>query len=174
MQPQYRSPYQAAAPALEYVGVGRRFLALLIDVIILGIFQNLILSGISAMGLHSSGNTTTTEGDAAHMLEYWLTHLDTYAVLQIVVITIIPLVYFMIIEAVQGATMGKMLLGIRVVRLDGSPIGWGQSITRNLLRIIDQLPYGAPYLLGAILIWTSPTKQRLGDRVAHTVVVRRR
>jgi uncharacterized RDD family membrane protein YckC len=174
MRPQYSSPYQTAAPTLEFVGVGRRFLALLIDIIILGIFQHLILTGISAMGLHSSGNTTTTQGDAAHMLEYWLTHLDTYAVLQIVVLTILPLVYFMIMEAVQGATIGKMLLGIRVVRLDGSPISWSQSITRNLLRIIDQFPYGPPYLLGAILIWTSPTYQRLGDRVAHTVVVRRR
>lgn len=77
-------------------------------------------------------------------------------------------------EAVQGATIGKMLLGIRVVRLDGSPIGWGQSITRNLLRIIDQIPYGIPYLLAAILIWTSFTSQRLGDRVAHTVVARHR
>jgi uncharacterized RDD family membrane protein YckC len=174
MQSQYSSPSQVATPVLEYVGVGRRFLALLIDVIILGIFQNSILSGINAMGLHSSGNTTTTEGDAAHMLEYWLTHLDTYAVLQIVVVTVIPFVYFIIIEAVQGATIGKMLLGIRVVRLDGSPIGWGQSIIRNLLRIIDHIPYGIPYLLGAILIWTSPTCQRLGDRLADTVVVRRR
>lgn len=77
-------------------------------------------------------------------------------------------------EALQGATIGKMVLGIRVVRLDGSPISWGQSISRNLLRLIDQIPYGIPYLLGAILIWTSSTKQRLGDRLADTVVVRSR
>lgn len=35
MQSQYGSPSQAAAPALEYVGVGRRLLALVIDGIIL-------------------------------------------------------------------------------------------------------------------------------------------
>jgi uncharacterized RDD family membrane protein YckC len=64
-----------------------------------------------------------------------------------------------------------MLLGIRVATVDGSRISWGASIIRNILRIIDALPFF--YLLGAILIWTSPQKQRLGDRVAKTVVVRR-
>jgi uncharacterized RDD family membrane protein YckC len=174
MQSQYSTPYQAAAPALEYVGVMRRFFALLIDAIILGISRNLILFGINAMGLHASVNATTTQGDAAHMFKYWLTHLDTYGVLQIVIVTIIPFVYFIIMEAALGATIGKMALGIRVVKLDGSPISWGASIVRNLLRIIDYIPYGIPYLLGAILIWTSSRKQRLGDRVAQTVVVRRR
>jgi uncharacterized RDD family membrane protein YckC len=76
-----------------------------------------------------------------------------------------------VLEAVMGGTLGKMLLGIRIVTLDGSRIGWGASIIRNLLRIIDGLPFA--YILGAILIWTSPHKQRLGDRVAHTVAVRR-
>ena len=121
MQSQYSFPSQATTPALEYV-LGRRFVAHLIDVIILGIFQFLILMGISAIGLHASGKTTPPQGDAYDMFVYWLTHLDTYAVLQIGVITIIPLVYFIIMEAVQGATVGKMLLGIRVVKLDGSDI----------------------------------------------------
>jgi len=174
MQPQYSSYYQVATPVREYVGVGRRFFAFLIDGIILGIFRNLLFFGIDAMGLHASANATTTQGDAAHMFKYWLTHLDAYGVLQIVVIAIIPFVYFIIMEALQGATIGKMVLGIRVVRLDGSPISWGQSISRNLLRLIDQIPYVIPYLLGAILIWTSSTKQRLGDRLADTVVVRSR
>src|SRR4051794_8683755 len=137
MQPQYSSYSQAAAPVLEYVGVGRRFVALIVDGIILAIFQSMLFRGMSIMGLHSSGKITTTEGDAAHMLAYWLMHLDTYAVLQIAISTIIPLVYFIIMEAALGVTAGKMLLGVCVVRLDGSPISWGQSITRNLLRIID-------------------------------------
>ncbi len=40
---------------------------------------------------------------------------------------------------------------------------------RNVLRIIDGLPLF--YLASAILIWTSEKKQRLGDRVADTIVV---
>ncbi len=160
MQSPYGSPYQAAAPALEYVGVGRRLLALIIDGIIL-----LIISWIIAVVFPSSG-VMTAGGDAWEGFK----HMGPGAALQI----IIPFVYYIVMEAIQGATVGKMAFGIRVVKLDGSPMSWGESIVRNLLRIVDHLPYAIPYLLGALLIWTSPTKQRLGDRVAHTVVVHRR
>ena len=61
-----------------------------------------------------------------------------------------------------------MALGLKVVTEDGRPIEWGASIIRNLLRIIDGL---FVYLVGAILIWTSPMKQRLGDLLAGTVVI---
>ncbi|MGZ8876324.1 MAG: hypothetical protein ACXW1F_07570 [Halobacteriota archaeon] len=40
------------------------------------------------------------------------------------------------------------------------------------LLIIDAIPFIIPFLLGAILIWTSDKRQRIGDRVAHTVVVK--
>jgi len=159
MQSQYTFPSKAV-PALEYVGVGRRLLALIIDGIIL-----LIVGWIIAVVLPSSG-VMTAGGDAWDKFK----HMSPGAVVQI----IIPFVYYIVMEAMQGATVGKMMLGIRVVKLDGSPIGWGESIIRNLLRILDHLPYIIPYLLGALLIWSSPGKQRLGDRVAHTVVVRRR
>jgi uncharacterized RDD family membrane protein YckC len=160
MQSQYGSPSQTAAPALEYVGVGRRLLALIVDGIIL-----LFVGWIIAFVFPSSG-VITAGGDAWDRFK----HMGPGTVLQI----IIPFVYYIVMEAMQGATVGKIALGIRVVKLDGSPMSWGESIVRNLLRIVDHLPYAIPYLLGALLIWTSPTKQRLGDRVAHTVVVRRR
>jgi uncharacterized RDD family membrane protein YckC len=79
--------------------------------------------------------------------------------------------YFIVMEAIWGATLGKMMLGLRVVKTDGSPLGWSQAVIRNLLRVIDGL---FSYLVGAILIWDSPLRQRLGDRAAKTVVVRRR
>jgi uncharacterized RDD family membrane protein YckC len=160
MQSQYSSPYQAAAPALEYVGVGRRLLAIIIDTIILSIPLALI-----GMAFHSNV-AMIAGGDAWEKFK----HMGPAPVLQFIT----PFVYYILMEAMLGATVGKMALGIHVVKLDGSPIGWGESIVRNLLRIVDHIPYAIPYLLGAILIWTSPTRQRLGDRAAHTVVVRRR
>ncbi len=164
MQSPYGFPSQAVAPALEYVGVGRRLPALIIDGIILGIVLS-IVSWISAMVL-PPGGVMPAGGDA------WdrLTHMSPGTLLQL----IIPFVYYIVMEAMQGATVGKMALGIRVVKLDGSPISWWDSIVRNLWRIIDHVPYVVPYLLGALLIWSSPRKQRLGDRLANTVVVRRR
>lgn len=46
----------------------------------------------------------------------------------------------------------------------------GAAIIRTLLRIIDGI---AVYLVGAIFVWTSPRKQRLGDRVAKTLVIKK-
>jgi uncharacterized RDD family membrane protein YckC len=54
--------------------------------------------------------------------------------------------------------------------VDGSPITYGAAFVRTILLIIDLLFAG---LVGAILIWTSDKKQRLGDRLAHTVVVKK-
>jgi len=75
-------------------------------------------------------------------------------------------------EATQGATLGKKALGLKVVKIGNtSPIGWSASIIRNLLRIVDGL---FAYLIGALIIWTSPLKQRLGDKAARTLVIRTR
>ena len=64
-----------------------------------------------------------------------------------------------------------MAMKIKVVKEDGSKIGYVDALVRSLLLIIDAIPYVIPFLLGAILIWTSDTRQRIGDRAAHTVVV---
>ncbi|MFH1034432.1 MAG: RDD family protein [Pseudomonadota bacterium] len=79
--------------------------------------------------------------------------------------------YFTLLEGLwQGRSLGKKLLGLRVVRQDGAPMDLHTALVRNLLRLVDgQLGY----LVGAILVWTSPLKQRLGDRVAHTLVVKK-
>ena len=62
-----------------------------------------------------------------------------------------------------------MVTKIKVVREDGGMINMNQAFTRNILRIIDGL---LAYLIGAILIWRSEKRQRLGDSIAKTVVVK--
>ncbi len=148
MQTQFQAQTQ-----VQYVGVGRRFVATLVDLILF-----LIVFVVVAV---VSGNAQASGGSVSASLT------GTPAL----ILDILFFLYYIVLEAVLGATLGKLLLGLRVVNVDGSRIGWGASIIRNLLRIIDVLPFF--YLLGAILIWTSPQRQRLGDRVAKTVVVRR-
>jgi len=70
-----------------------------------------------------------------------------------------------------GQTVGKMAVKIKVVKEDGTKISYIDALVRTVLLVIDAIPYFIPYLLGAILIWSSGKKQRLGDRVAHTIVV---
>lgn len=156
MQSQYTPSSAVAAPQLVYVGVGRRLVAFIIDLIVL-----MIINGLVGFIFHAG--MTNVNGVISYNSS------GPGAALQM----FIPIVYYIILEAMWGATLGKMGLGIRVVKVDGSPIGWGGSIMRNLLCVIDGIPFFVPYLLGAILVWTSPTRQRLGDRVARTLVVRR-
>lgn len=150
MQTQF--PAQAQAQ-VQYVGVGRRFVAVLVDSILLGIVFG-VIGALFGQFQVSGGSVSVSLTGVPAVLTF-----------------VIFFLYFIVLEAALGATLGKLLLGIRVVNVDGSRISWGASILRNILRIIDALPFA--YILGAILIWTSPRKQRLGDRAARTVVVRR-
>ena len=65
MQSQYYSPSQAAAPALEYVGVGRRFLAIIIDAIILLIIEGIIplINGLIVSAILHSNGVITADAD---------------------------------------------------------------------------------------------------------------
>lgn len=66
--------------------------------------------------------------------------------------------------------MGKWLLGVVVVRGDGEPCSYRAAAVRTALRSIDWLPIG--YLLGLIAIGVTEDRQRVGDLVANTRVVR--
>lgn len=76
--------------------------------------------------------------------------------------------YHWLLEGFFGATPGKKIMGIAVRQVNGEPCGFSKSLIRNLLRFIDAIFL---YLVGFIVAVSSKTKQRLGDRVAQTVVV---
>jgi uncharacterized RDD family membrane protein YckC len=77
--------------------------------------------------------------------------------------------YYIVPEGLYGASLGKMLLGLCVVRVDGRPLRLGSIWTRNLLRFIDVLPLF--YLLGGLSVRLTTYSQRVGDRWAGTTVV---
>lgn len=76
--------------------------------------------------------------------------------------------YYAASEAFAGKTIGKHAVGLRVVDESGADIGVGQALIRNLLRIVDAFLF---YLVGAIAVWSTPRRQRIGDLVAATFVV---
>jgi uncharacterized RDD family membrane protein YckC len=69
----------------------------------------------------------------------------------------------------RGRTPGKRALGLRVIAVNGAPVGWLAAFTRNLLRTVDMLPFG--YATGLIASLADPWGRRLGDMVAGTLVV---
>ncbi len=86
------------------------------------------------------------------------------------VFLVIIILYYVLLEGSWGRTAGKWLLGMQIVNPDGSPISLRQSVIRNLGRMIDGLP--VLNIVGIVSILRSPQNQRVGDKLAGTMVVR--
>jgi uncharacterized RDD family membrane protein YckC len=82
---------------------------------------------------------------------------------------LVALVYFVAAEGIWSTSAGKWLMGLVVVRMDGSDPGLRAAGIRTVARLVDGLCF---YAVGALLIWSSGRHQRLGDRLAGTLVVR--
>jgi uncharacterized RDD family membrane protein YckC len=144
--------------ALEFplAGIGSRFVALAADTAIqiavgfaLGFASILVIPALRYMG------------DRAGL---WL-----FALL-IIAFFVIYYGYFAFFEAIwNGQTPGKRYAQLRVMKDDGRPISPYDAIARNLMRIVDQLPF--LYGIAIVSVFFSKQNKRLGDFVAGTVVV---
>jgi len=167
LQPSFApaSGYQAPrsyVPRLAppYQGVAIRFVAILIDTIIIAIIGGILSAPFNALTVIPN----SASGTATISLATAVGGLVSLAVF---------VLYFTLLEGHYGQTVGKMAVKIQVVReADGAPIDYSEAAVRTILRFLDLIPFIIPYLLGALLIWSSEEKQRLGDRVAHTVVLK--
>ncbi|MFC5136563.1 MULTISPECIES: RDD family protein [Haloferacaceae] len=83
---------------------------------------------------------------------------------------IATLVYGFLLEGLYGYTPGKYMVGLVVVKSDGSNCTLGASILRNLLWIVDALP--TANLVAMVLILFTDDNQRVGDLAADTIVVK--
>lgn len=77
-------------------------------------------------------------------------------------------IYFPIAESIRGQTLGKLLVGLRVVSKNGRPISFGQAFKRHLVDMIDFFFFG---IVAVIIIKNTPDHQRLGDLLAKTIVI---
>jgi uncharacterized RDD family membrane protein YckC len=142
---------------VEAAGIALRFVAVLLDAVIV-LFPLGILVGLLSGGGHAeSGDGYANAGVDVGGSAFWA-------------LVALMVGYYVICESASGATLGKRMVGIRVVGEDGEHVTFGAALVRNLLRLVDCLFF---YLVGALFALTSSRGQRLGDRAAHTVVVRR-
>jgi len=77
--------------------------------------------------------------------------------------------YFFLFEATIGRSPGKIVMQLHVIGSQGRKCGVWASFLRNLIRPLDLLFFG---VIGAVSILSGFKRQRLGDRLAHTQVVR--
>lgn len=89
----------------------------------------------------------------------------------VVVLFLVQFGYDVLFETLaSGRSPGKRWTGLRVVRVDGAPVGFVTSAVRNLLRVVDFLP--GVYGVAIVAVLVSSRNQRLGDMAAATLVVR--
>jgi uncharacterized RDD family membrane protein YckC len=153
--PPATEPVPPAPPAQEDL-LGRRISAALIDVALLtGVF---VIFGLT-VGEASTESGTEWGFNVTLNWAWWLVYLA------------VVLGYYFVFEVTLGQSVGKRLLGLRVVRADGSRPSAAAVAVRTLLRIVDWLP--TLYLVGFIaMLATGVRRQRLGDLAANTRVAR--
>ena len=144
--------------AYDVAGIGSRFLAALIDTALI-VFVQVILFG--SLILLSSLTLDSVTGSAAGN---WL----------LAIAGLISFVffwgYYIFFEILwNGQTPGKRVIGLRVIRLDGTPVTQSEVVIRNLVRVIDFLP--SAYGVGVVTMFINSNSRRVGDLAAGTVVV---
>jgi uncharacterized RDD family membrane protein YckC len=155
MQPP--QPGTTTGPSGPRAGFWRRFVAVLVDGLLLGVVQALVnlIFGVDAFGF-SYGFNADTLGVETHPvanLLNWAAQVGYYT-------------YFE--GAAAGQTLGKKLLGIRVIDFrTGGPLGYGTAALRWLCRILSGIPCGLGYFW---MLWDKE-KQTWHDKLTNTVVV---
>ena len=150
---------ELVAIQMPIAGIGSRFIALLVDYLI-WIPGILIVGRLFAYFLPSLNAFNKLSEQWAFAIYLFLIFLFNWG-------------YFTLFEAFwNGRTPGKRVARIRVIERSGRPIGLFESMARNFIRYVDQIPFF--YAVGAIAIFVTKEHQRLGDLAAGTLVVRDR
>jgi uncharacterized RDD family membrane protein YckC len=142
---------------MPLAGIGSRFIALLVDYLIWGAgLVVLTVLGIALLpALHTFNRISAQWAEA----------------IVIFIVFVVNWGYFTLFEAFwNGRTPGKRVAKIRVIQRSGRSIGLVESMARNLVRYVDQLPFF--YAVGVIAMFVTRQHQRLGDLAAGTLVVR--
>jgi hypothetical protein len=111
---------------LENAGVPLRFVAVLLDAIIVLFPLGIVVGLLSGGGYSESGNGYANAGVNVSGSTFWL-------------FLMFGLGYYIVCEAATGMTVGKRLVGVRVVDDEGDPAGLEAAVVRNVLRLIDGL-----------------------------------
>lgn len=145
----FRTP-EGVTFSLPLAGPISRMLAVIVDLAAIAAITGILEKALSVAGVISP---------------------QLYSALKIVAAFVATLGYPIASEWLwRGQTLGKRLLGLRVIDAEGRRVTLPQIIVRNLLRPVDLLP--AFYLVGGVTCWLGRHHQRLGDLAARTIVIR--
>ena len=143
--------------AVDLAGVGSRFLALAVDTVIQGaLVLGVIIILMALSGLFGAVGLPALEG--------------VFLAIGIGAVAIINFGYYIVCEMrMNGQTVGKRLVRIRVVKDTGEPIRFFDSALRNFVRVFEAA--AGLYSISVVSVLISSQRKRLGDLAAGTIVV---
>jgi uncharacterized RDD family membrane protein YckC len=143
----------------EVAGIGSRFLATIVDTLLILVLQTIVYVTVLLLGRAVLSGFSTVDSP----LLSWL--LAIFGLLAFGFFW----GYYVLFELLwNGQTPGKRWVGLRVLRTDGTPITLSESLVRNLVRLVDFMP--ALYGVGVVTMFINPQARRLGDLAAGTMV----
>jgi uncharacterized RDD family membrane protein YckC len=153
---------QVATTLANYADLSQRIIAAIVDSIIVGIAVGIlssifVFSGLGMLGFSGMGHMFASPWMWMSAPWIWLVGL------------LIPIGYYTYLEGTSGQTIGKKMMKIKVIKVNGSPCDLASAFLRSILRVVDSLVIG---LVGIIVISVTEKRQRVGDIVANTIVVR--
>jgi uncharacterized RDD family membrane protein YckC len=147
------------ASSLHYAGVGIRFGARFIDGLLFLVPFGIVMALLMPNLLRTAGNKPPNFFNGTFVL----------------VALVFGVFYEVLMLRYKGATLGKMACGLKVVRSDGSSLGWGVSFGRYFMYnvVISAVPFVNWILLitTAVMAGTDEQKRGLEDRVCDTRVI---
>jgi len=151
----------ATPTSFNYATVGSRFVALLIDGLIVGIPVSIIFVVLGLGTAASLSNASSSMNIAAIMAGYSSMFFIIYAA---------QILYYSYFESsASQASLGKRAMGIKVISLSGERISFANALGRNAFKVLIS---GAICLIGYIVALFTEKKQGLHDMVASTLVVK--
>ncbi len=139
-------------------GIGSRFLALVVDLLIQGAAGFAVVIIVILLGFAGVLSVLPIGGQWVAAILIALTFVSHFG-------------YFTVFEILwRGQTPGKRMMQKRVVKDSGRTLSASETILRNLMRVVDQLP--ALYAVGILTALLTAQNQRLGDLLAGAIVVR--
>ena len=156
----------------NYAGFWLRFVAIIIDVIIISFMQFVVVMPILAMlgfGFASTQGfdfNNLSEEETVGMVGAFVAAIGGITIISFAIQTL----YFSLMESSKyQATVGKMALGLKVTDINGDKLDFGKALLRQICKIISQMVF----MFGYIMAGFTEKKQALHDMIASALVVRK-
>ncbi len=158
----------SAPPAVThtYAGFWKRFLAFLIDKLILGAVTGVFAIPVIAVGIAGAANPPDNPDDTSVLAAMLI---GMVLLLALVSLVIAWLYYAFMESSARQGTLGKLALGIVVTDMQGNKVSFGRATGRYFGKILSGLVFGIGFLMAGF----SQQKQALHDILSQCLVLNR-